>query len=241
MLASLEAAGVNTSRIRRADRPTGCAGILVDASGQNQIVVSPGANADLTPALALSLLEDLAAGDFVLLQLETSLETIEAVLKLVAEAGATCILDPAPVRPLSKEQLRLVQILTPNQSEAAGLLGLNHAIETYEEAAAAARELTDPGGWAVKAAIIKMGKMGCLVAKDGEECIYPAFPVHSVDSTAAGDVFNGALAAALVKGDPFDAAVIFANAAAALSVTRAGAQPSIPNLAEVNRFLQEHS
>jgi ribokinase len=203
-------------------------------NGENCIVISPGANASLDAATALSRLEDLSPADFVLLQLEIPIETVGEVLEWARRAGATTILDPAPACALPAAMLRNVDYLTPNQSEACVLAG--RAGETIEEPEPA-REIAAcliAGGPAN--VILKLGGQGCLVVSAAGSRHFPAHPVTAVDTTAAGDVFNGAFAAALARGEPVAEAAAWANAAAAISVTRPGAQTSIPTREEVERF-----
>ena len=236
LLGSLRNAGVDTTGTGRSARATGAACISVLPGGENAIVISPGANATLTPDLALSRLGALKAGDFLLVQLEVRPETVEAVLVYAVRRGAVTILDPAPARPLSRELLGCVTYLTPNQSEAAQLLGKpDMPITGFADAREATRALLELGP---AAAVLKMGKLGCYVAagefSDGVE----GFAVDAVDTTAAGDTFNAAFAVGLSEGMSVADAAVFANAAAALSVTRAGAQSSIPNRDEVTTFLE---
>lgn len=217
LTASLQDAGVQTGHLRKADRATGCASIYVTAEGQNSIVISPGANADVSAADVQVALADLTCDDLVLLQLEIPLETVLSALEVAKVVGATTILDPAPAQNLSAALLRLVSILTPNETEAGVVL--------------------ERGAGAV---ILKLGASGCQI-QEASGCIaVRGFAVNAVDTTAAGDVFNGALAVGLAEGLTMAAAARFANAAAAISVTRAGAQTSIPARAEVDAFLHSH-
>ena len=236
LLDSLRRAAVDTSGVDRSASATGAACISVLPDGENAIIISPGANATLTPGIALPRLARLRPGDLVLLQLEVPLATVEAILAHAAGRGAVSILDPAPAQPLARELLRQVDYLTPNQSEAAILLGQpESALDDDEDAAAAASALLELGP---KAVILKLGRAGCFVAADGFRGGIRGFAVQAVDTTAAGDTFNGAFAIGLAEGMPIPVAATFANAAAALSVTRPGAQSSIPNRDEVTAFLQ---
>jgi ribokinase len=174
----------------------------------------------------------LETADILLMQLETPLAAVRAAAKFASARGATVILNPAPAAPLPRELLSHVSILTPNETEAELLTGMDpRADGAYDRAADA---LMDQG---VGCVLITLGARGAFVASGGAREIIPGFQVTAVDSTAAGDVFNGALAVALAEGLELRAAVRFANAAAALSVTRLGAQPSIPLRSEVDRFL----
>ncbi len=232
---SLQDAGVNTAFVGLSEASTGSALICVRPDGENTIVISPGANATLTPAIALAPLTSLRPCDIVLLQLEIPLETVEAVASYAHGCGAKVMLDPAPVQPLPRSLLKCVDFLTPNQSESAALLGIpGKALDNLDHIERAAEEMLEMGPRAV---ILKLGSNGCFLAgPEGREQI-AAFPVASVDTTAAGDVFNGAFAVALSEGRLFRDAAIFASAASALSITRAGAQSSIPDRAQTDQFL----
>jgi ribokinase len=237
LLDSLRGAGVDTAGVGTSTSATGAACISVLPTAENAIVISPGANATLTPEIALARLAALGTGDLLLLQLEIPLATVDAILTYAAGRGAVSMLDPAPAQPLSPELLRKICYLTPNQSEAAVLLNRPDAsIDDFEEARKAASRLMDLGP---KAVVLKLGRMGCFVATSGFCAGIPGFSVDAVDTTAAGDTFNGAFAVGLAEGMPIPAAAQFANAAAALSVMRLGAQSSIPNRDEVMAFLNE--
>jgi ribokinase len=239
LIESLASSGVDTSRIGTSVRPTGCAAIYVMPDGENSIVISPGANATLDPETAVSRLGFLTSGDLLLLQLEVPMETVAAALARGRASGAITILDPAPARPLSREVLSNVDFLTPNQTEAATLLGKPDCEPRgFEDAAEVARELLGLGSRAV---VLKLGSLGCFVADGRTSAPVRGFQVTAVDSTGAGDVFNGALAAALAESKPILEAALFANAAAAISVTRPGAQSSIPCRDEVDAFLRRET
>jgi ribokinase len=227
---SLSAAGVDVSGIQAArDHPTGVALIWVDGAGQNSIVVAPGANSTLAEADVAAMRELFRGGSHALFQLETPLPTVAAALALARAEGLATVLDPAPAQPLPRGLLEQVDIVTPNESEALLLLGRPPARVTVEDAPALTRELLHLGPRAV---ILKLGDRGCFYSA-GEECHYQAaFPVEARDTTAAGDTFNAALAIALAEGRPMQAALRFAAAAAAICVTRLGAQSSAPNRAE---------
>jgi ribokinase len=169
-----------------------------------------------------------------LFQLESPLETVKAALALAREEGLTTILDPAPAQPLANDLLSQVDILTPNEVEALGLLGRTASRLTPREAAPIAEELRARGPRRV---ILKLGDQGCF-ASDGETAAhYPGFRVDAVDATAAGDTFNAGLAVGLSEGMSFADAIRMANAAAAISVMRRGAQSSAPSRAEVDALL----
>jgi ribokinase len=236
LLESLRGAGVENGTVRRlSDISTGSALIWVADSGENSIVVIPGANARLKP-------EDIQAQEplywktrVALHQLETPLETIQTALELGQLRRVITILDPAPAQALSADILRAVDLLTPNETEAALLLGEKPGPLNVEEAYAIARRLLERGPRAV---IVKLGANGVVFVNHLQQFHAPTFHVKAVDTTAAGDTFNGALGAAIAEGMEMREAVQFANAAAALSVTRHGAQPSVPSRIEVEELLK---
>lgn len=233
--ASLAAAGVDVSAVHATrSQPTGVALIWVEESGQNAIVVAPGANHALPPSDVEALRPTFRGARLALFQLETPLATVAAALELAQEEGARTILDPAPAQPLSREVLAQVDILTPNESEACLLLGRTPERLALAQAPEIAAELLALGPGAV---VLKLGELGCYYADGRRQFASPGFPVEATDTTAAGDTFNGALAVALAEERPLEQALAFANAAAALSVTRLGAQASIPTRAEVDEFL----
>ena len=235
--ASLKSAGVNAELVGKSDCSTGAAVILVLPDGENVIVISPGANATVTPALATDRLRVLRAGTFLLSQLEVPIESVQESLAFAKARNATTILDPAPARPLSTDLLRNVDYLTPNETETMTLLGeTGLSMDDDSEIALAAKRLLALGPAAV---VLKLGARGCMIASEQGSIRVPGFKVSAVDTTAAGDVFNGAFATALAEGKQVPDAARFANAAAALSVTRPGAQNSVPSRGEVNRYLSE--
>jgi len=235
LMASLERAGVNTEGVGKSQIPTGCACIYVLPNGENSIVISPGANATALPEVILPELDLLDKNCYLLSQLEIPISTVAAALFRAKAAGATTILDPAPFHSLSTELLQSVDFLTPNQTEAAALLGEQAGeISDFQHAAYAAERILSLGPRAV---VIKLGSLGCYVASGSLRNCVSAFDVNAVDTTAAGDIFNGAFAVALAEGgDPAEAAR-FASAAAAISVTRPGAQTSVPCRREVEALL----
>ena len=233
--ASLSAAGVDVSAVHSSrSQPTGVALIAVEKFGQNSIVVAPGANHVLEASDVEGLRSTFRGASFALFQLESPLDTVAAALRLAHEEGVRTILDPAPARSLSLEMMGNVDILTPNESEACVLLGQAPGRVTTEGAVLLAEALLALG---VGAVLMKLGDRGCFYRDREKEFLSAAFPVAAKDSTAAGDVFNGALAVALAEGRLLPECLRFANAAAAISVTRAGAQASVPTRAEVNEFL----
>jgi ribokinase len=240
LVSSLNGAGVDTTRVYTSARPTGCACIYVMPGGANSIVVSPGANADLDADTAVSRLHDLTANDFLLAQLETPLETVEAAFAHAARIGAMTMLDPAPARVLPTALIVNSSLITPNQTEAGVLLDdPDLRIETFAGAEWAASRLMAMG---VRGVLLKLGALGSMYSRAGMDSPVgiAAFPVEAIDTTAAGDVFNAALAVALAEGMSMEDGMRAANAAAAVSVTRRGAQNSAPDRAEVERMLAGH-
>jgi len=237
--ASLSAAGVDVSTVHGTEGvATGVAQIWVDRTGQNAIVVAPGANHRLRPQEMHAFRPLFQQAACALFQLEIPLDTVAAGLALAREQGTTTILDPAPAQPLPRETLELVDLLTPNESEACILLGLPPQRLDRQAAEDAGRRLLQLGPRQI---LLKLGDAGCLLVSSEQVIYSPAFPVEARDATAAGDTFNGALAVALAEGKPLEEALRFANAAAALSVTRLGAQMSIPSREEVDRFLESRT
>jgi ribokinase len=233
--ASLSSAGVDVSAVHASrTQPTGVALIAVDAAGQNQIVVASGANMDM-PASDVEAMRRVFKGASVgLFQLETPLATVAAALKIAREEGLRTILDPAPAQPLPAAMLRDIDILTPNEAEAFMLLGRRPERITPEDAPLLAAEVAKLGSHMV---VLKLGDKGCFFIGGGEQFHVSGFAVDAVDTTAAGDTFNAGLAIALAEGAPIPHALRFANAAAAVSVTRLGAQASAPTRHEADRLL----
>ena len=213
--------------------PSGVALIFVAKDGENSIAVAGGANGNLSPADLEKAKPALIRAKILVAQLEIPLETVQAAAELAAAHGVTFILNPAPARPLPDSLLKLVSLLTPNETEAELLTGIK--VNSEPTAAAAAQALLAKGCGTV---IITLGAKGAFAATANTRFLVPGFKVTAVDTTAAGDVFNGTLAVALSEGQPLAEAIRFANAAAALSVTRLGAQPSAPNRQEITHFLQ---
>jgi ribokinase len=234
-LAGFAAEGIDVRLVRRVPgEASGVALIFVDEVGENVIAVAPGANACLRPEDVAPLAGLLEPDDFLLLQLEIPLETVEAAVRLAAAAGARVALNPAPARALPDALVGGLTLITPNALEAEQLTG----IAARDEAALreAASVLHRRG---VPHVLITLGARGAFGSNGSQSLLLPAFPVAAVDTTAAGDVFNGALAAALVERRGPRDAIGFASAAAAISVTRPGAQASAPRRAEIDAFLRE--
>ena len=208
--------------------PSGIALIMVDQDGENCIVVAPGSNGTLS---AYDIAEDVYGNDpsdVFLMQLEVPVSTIEFVAQKVSERGNRVILNPAPARQLSDDLLNCVDIITPNEVEAEILTGIK--VVDAASAEEAADKLMSTG---VKNVIITMGAAGAFLHTDKVSKLIPVVPVRAVDTTAAGDVFNGALAVAISEGKDLEEAVVFANKAASISVTRMGAQASAPYRKEI--------
>jgi ribokinase len=230
-------AGVDVCAVGTARRTaSGVALISVDAQGQNSITVVPGANGKLLPRDLDKSLPTLRSAGMILAQLEIPMETVEHLSEIAERYQIPLMLDPAPARPISRHVLRRVTCLTPNETEASTLCGAAFGDLTPQNARDYAEKLLKSGAANV---IIKMGGRGAFVASaDGLRTMVPSFKVRVVDSTAAGDAFNGGLAVALMKGMELSEAVRFAAAVGAVSVTRAGAQPAMPTAREVNRLLK---
>ena len=210
------------------DHPSGIALITVDEVGENSIVVAPGANAHLNAQDVIIKLNDYPSAKIILLQLEIPMETVEAVLKYAHEKGVLVMVNPAPVNKKILGLFPFIDILTPNEKEAEMLSGIT--ITSIETAILAAAEIRKKG---VKKVIITLGKLGAiLVNEEGAQHI-PSPQVTAIDTTAAGDVFNGAVTVYLAEGKSLQEAVSFACKAAAIAVTRLGAQSSIPYRTEV--------
>jgi ribokinase len=228
-LAGFEAEGINTAYIVRDDEEvSGVALIVVDRKAENIITVAPGANGRLSPADVLAAEAVIHQADGVLLQLEIPLEAVRAAIELAQRHNVKVMLNPAPVKQLPAELLRWVDVLTPNESEAANLADCSEYV--------AAEILPRLQALGSNRVVVTLGARGCDVLIDGQVQHVPSFPVEAVDTTGAGDCFNGALAVALARGLKMVEAAQYANAAAALAVTRFGAQASMPTDKEVRDF-----
>jgi len=212
---------------------TGTALIFVDGDGRNQIGVAPGANHRLDVATAAAHAASIAWAEVVLCQLEVPLAVVRWALETARQHGVTTILNPAPAQSLGDDLISLVDYLTPNELEAGALAGVE--VTDVSSARAAADRLRQRGAGRV---VVTLGGQGA-VAADGDAAMhFPAFPITAVDTTAAGDAFNGALAVGLAAGGTLEQAIPLASATAALTCTKRGAQDSMPDRAEVERFLQ---
>jgi ribokinase len=232
----LNAAGVRTAGLRRTPGiSSGVASISVASNGRNTIIVVPGANGRLAPADLESELPSLNSAGMILTQLEVPLSVVAFLAAFAGSRQIPLVLDPAPAHKLPSTLLGKVAWLTPNETETCTLCGIKSGTLNPQNAGRYAKRLLEKGPRNI---VIKLGSRGAFWAgSDGASSFVPAFQVRSVDSTAAGDAFNAGLAVALLKGKLPPDAVRFASAVAALSVTRAGAQPSMPTADEVARFL----
>lgn len=221
--ASLASAGVDIAAVQTLDGPSGIALISIDRNGQNSIIVAPGANAKFQ---AESVYDGAA---YALFQLETPLDQVETALQFARKSGAVTILDPAPAQPLAQSLLEQIDILTPNETEAAAFAG-----DSANPDEIANRIL----GMGPRSVVLKLGAEGCFYSDGRIRLRVDGIAVKACDTVAAGDCFNGALAVALAEGTDIETALRFANAAAAISVTRPGAQPSMPSREEVEEFLR---
>lgn len=227
-----EEEGINTSYVfSDSGNPSGVALITVDEKAENCIVVASGANANLLPSDLAKAEEAIEQADLVLMQLEVPMETVRFVANIAWQKGKKVILNPAPAHPLPADLLRHLYLITPNETEAEMITGVK--ITDESSAGEAARLLSEMG---VQHVIITLGSKGALIYSDGKAEMVPALKVEAVDTTAAGDVFNGALTVALSEGRSLKEAARFACKASAISVTRVGAQSSAPYRNEVDIF-----
>ncbi len=214
--------------------PSGVALIFVDDNGENSIAVASGANAQLSVKDVENARNVILDADILLMQLETPLDTIRAAAKIAHENGCQIILNPAPAQILDDKLLSMLDILTPNETEAELLTGIK--VTDIESAKNAGKALLDKG---LKTVIITLGSQGALLVTANETELIEGFKVDAVDTTAAGDTFNGILAVGLAEKKNLKEAIRFANAAGALSVTKLGAQPSAPSHQEIELLLHK--
>ncbi|XEQ91247.1 Ribokinase [Sporomusa carbonis] len=232
LLNSLAANSVNTALVRQVDISTGTALITVGASGANTIVVVPGANAHCNKQDVDKALSSFSQPGILLVQHEVPSITVEYAIKAAKAAGWTVILNPAPARQVPESTLALVDIITPNETEAAVLTGSK--INSPDDAVVAGKRLLALG---VKAVVVTLGGQGAMCITNQEIYHVPPIRVDAVDTTAAGDAYTGALAAALAEGQSLKAGLKFAAVAAGISVTRRGAQPALPWRQEVDELI----
>lgn len=231
----LQSDGIDVAPVRAVkDQSTGVALIFVNAEGENVIGIHAGANAALSVEQVEAEKARIAGAQALLMQLESPLESVLAAAKIAHQHQTTVVLNPAPARELSDELLALVDIITPNETEAEKLTGIR--VENDDDAANAARVLHDKG---IGIVMITLGGRGVWVSHEGQGRRVPGFKVQAIDTIAAGDTFNGAFVTALLEGIALDEAIRFAHAAAAIAVTRKGAQPSVPWREEIDEFLRQ--
>lgn len=234
----LKSAGVDTELVETNEGPSGIAVICVTTTGDNSIIVTPGANATLTPVYLEQYYSEIRNAGAVLTQLEIPLETVEYLGEICSREGVPLILDPAPAATLSDSLFKRVTWLTPNLTEAT-FYAADGAGSTEFEPRRAVRQLRQKG---VRGVLLKLGQEGVVVGDgDGKIEALPAFDVQAIDTTAAGDAFNGGFAVGLMKGMSVVESARFAAAVAGISVTRQGAQPSMPTLNEVEEFISEQA
>lgn len=235
MKTAFEQDGINTQSIKTIPNAmTGIAMIQVAESGENSIVISAGANGHLDETVVAEFQSEITQADCLLMQLETPLPAIIQAAKIAKENNTQVVLNPAPARALPDELLSLLDMITPNETEAEILTGIKVVDELTASQAAA---IFHQNG--IEKVLITLGSKGVFISEKGGGSIVPGFRVQAVDTTAAGDTFNGALVTAILEEKSLAEAIRFAHAAAAISVTRKGAQPSIPARQEVLDFLSE--
>ncbi len=236
LISGLQADGIRTDFVRVDGKAaTGVALITVADSGENSIVVSPGANHTLSPADVSAAEAAIGGADMVLLQLEIPLETVTAAVQMAKKHRVPVLLNPAPAHPLPDEVLASVTYFIPNETETALYCGF--PVSDDRGAEKAAGQLSERFG--MEMVVLTLGSRGALLHTGGQNIYVPPFSVSAVDTTAAGDAFVGGFAVAITEGRaPVDAAQ-FASAVAALSVTKAGAQPSLPRRDAVQNFLSQ--
>lgn len=214
---------------------TGVALIFVNKSAENVIAINSGANKALTPEFVTQHKSKIINASILLMQLESPLESVLLAAKIAKENQTKVILNPAPACFLPDELLSLIDVITPNETEAEVLTGVR--IDNTEDAAKACEILHNKG---IQTVLITMGSRGVWLSHNQQGQLIPAFVVHAIDTIGAGDTFNGAFMTALLEDKDIVDAIKFGNAAAAISVTRKGAQPSVPWRQEIDEFIQQH-
>ena len=226
--------GIDTTYINTVSQEmTGMAFIQVAKSSENSIVLASGANAHLGEMVVRQSEAQIAQSDCLLMQLETPLSGVELAAQIAKKNGVKVVLNPAPAQILSDELLSLIDIITPNETEAEILTGV--AVADEQSAVKAASVFHDKG---IETVMITLGAKGVFVSRKGKSRIIKGFCVQAIDTTAAGDTFNGGFVTALLEEKSFDEAIRFGQAAAAISVTKKGAQSSIPTRQETLEFLE---
>jgi len=243
MITRLTNEGIDMSHvIRDSEVPSGLAFIMIDKNGENMISVAPGANARLTPTEIQTKSEIIKNAKTLVVQMELPIETIETIYNIAVQGNVVKILNPAPLKPITKNVLRNIDIIIPNEGELFrlhSLLGFKELkVEETEHIIRASRDVASLG---VKIIITTLGSKGSLVYKsESDDTIeIPAFKVKPVDTVGAGDCFNGVLACQLCRGETIESAVKYATAAASIAVTRKGAQESMPFFNEIEERLKE--
>jgi ribokinase len=228
---------INTKFIFQDDNvSTGVAFIVVDKHGENSIVVASGANAMLSPNDIEPAYEEISSANVLLVQLESPIEAIRRAIRIANENGTTVILNPAPAQPLDQDLLQEIDIITPNKVEAEMITGIKASDE--DKLCSTVKKISEFG---IKNVLITLGSNGIYAGLSGEMILFPAYKVCSIDSTGAGDIFSGSLAAFLSEGISIEKAIRLASASASISVTRLGAQNSAPNRKEVENFILKYS
>ena len=235
----LQKAGVDITGVSTSDGVSGVAVVVVSERGDNSIVVAPGSNSKVTPEDLDANISILRNAGMVLAQLEIPLETVEHLARICARENVPLILDPAPAKDLPSGMSKNIAWFTPNQTEAAFYLGNKHSESSQLSPAEMAKMLLSNG---CRGVVLKMGANGTyLRSQDGIGSLVPAFSVNAIDTTAAGDAFNAGFATALMLGNSALDSATFAAAVAAISVTRIGAQPSMPSMVEAEEFIKTES
>ena len=231
-IAAYQQDGIRTDFIvRDPDMHSGVALIVVNRKGENTVSVGPNANSRLSPADVFAADAIIREADCLLVQLEIPLETVQAALDIAYRHHVRTILNPAPARQIPLEILKLVDTLTPNETEAAILAGQNPPPTGHDSLPHLASILNIPN------LVVTLGAKGACILQSGKPTYISSFPVLPVDTTAAGDAFNGALAVGLARGESLPQAVQYACAAGAVTATRLGAQPSLPTREELDQFI----
>ncbi len=229
----LSRSGVDTCHIKTLDGiTTGTATIIIEKSGDNRIIIVSGANSAVSTELINELWSEISNSKMILLQHEIPLETVFYIIEKAKKSGIKVILNPAPFYHIGLDILRKVHTLIANETEGTALSGIQ--IEDVDSATRAAKKLYDEG---INTVIITLGKSGSVLVNDEHTIFQPAYKVDVIDTTAAGDTFIGAYAAAIARGETTENALLYATAAAGLAVTKLGAQPSIPKHDEIVDFL----